>query len=312
PEVTTEELKEKMVLRASFDTSFSTSTANRKHNVKKAAGLLNGTVLKPGEEFSMNGVLGTRTYAAGWKAAPAIVKGGGDTELQAGGGVCQVSTTLYNAVLMADLEITDRRGHSSRVSYVDGGLDATINSTGNIIDFKFKNNTASDILIVSYTKDNRVYTEVYGEPFSGDFDEIRLSSKRIGTVQPVGEGKITVDPTKKPGYEEIVIERKTGTRWQSYKHYYKDGKLVRTENIDVTTYKAHAGEKIVGPEATPTPEPEKPTTKPTKPSKPTPTPSEPMPTPVPEPTPEPPVPTDAPEPVPDPDPPVASDDPPLG
>ena len=305
PAVTLEQIQGKMVKRSDAMTKLTGNYARdtRVYNVKKATNLVNGTVLHPGETFSMNDTLGPRTYARGWKPAPAIIDGGARSEDQAGGGVCQVSSTLYNAVLKADLQIVYRRAHSNKLGYVAGGLDATIN-TGTI-DFKFKNNTKTDILIVGYVKNNEVHFEIHGEPFSGDFDEIRLSSKYIGAVKPEGEMKVIVDETKAPGYKKIDVARRNGAKWQAYKHYYKDGKLLRTVTIDTTTYRAQRGEMIVGPDtaadATPTPVvTPKPTATPkqtaTATPKPTPTPT-PKPTPTPAPTPKPtetPAPTAAP------------------
>lgn len=257
-EITVQDLKGNFTKRASASTSYAKSPYNRASRVKnleKATGLLNATVLAPGEVFSTNECLGDRTYANGWEPAPAIV--GGTTEDQAGGGVCQVSTTLYNAVVKADLEIVYRRGHSGTVGYIPRGLDATIN-TGTI-DFQFKNNTSSEILLISYLKDKNVCIDVYGEAFATDeYDEIKLTSKQIKTISPPGKMKETVDKSKKPGYREVVIKRKSGSMWQSYKHYYKDGQLVKTEELDTTTYRAYAGEVIVGPEkAKETKEPDK-------------------------------------------------------
>ncbi len=264
PDLKIDELKSKMVKRSEAWTSFAEghySRATRVFNITKAAGLVNGTVLKPGQVFSMNGTLGPRTYGLGWKPAPAIIDGGASTEDQAGGGVCQVATTLYDAVLKADLQIVSRRGHSVKLGYVGGGLDATIN-TGTI-DFQFKNNTDSDLLIVAYVADKKVHMELYGEAFTGDFDEIRLTSKHLGAVSPSLPMKVTVDETKAPGYKETVVERSNGSKWAGYKNYYKDGKYLRTVQIDTTIYKAQRGEMIVGPEATPTPtKTTKPTAKP--------------------------------------------------
>ena len=146
-------------LSTSAETSFSGSSSNRIYNIQKGADLINGYVLKPGETFSTNGVLGTRTLANGWKMANAYVSG--TTEEQAGGGVCQLSSTLYNAVVKADLEIVSRRNHSMPVSYMRKGLDATINSVGNIIDFKFKNNTDSDVVIFAWTSGKILHFKLY-------------------------------------------------------------------------------------------------------------------------------------------------------
>jgi hypothetical protein len=126
--VTADTLKKALVLRGSFHTSFAAGSYDRRErvfNITKAAGLLNGTIVMPGEIFSMNAVLGDRTYADGWQPAPAVIEGGAKTEDQPGGGVCQVSTTLYNAVIKSDLEIVFRQAHSMKLGYVGGGLDAT-------------------------------------------------------------------------------------------------------------------------------------------------------------------------------------------
>lgn len=274
-------VKEQMsLISTSAETSFSGSTSNRKYNIRKGADMINGTVLAPGETFSTNAVLGTRTLANGWKMANAYV--GGTTEEQAGGGVCQLSSTLYNAVVKADLEIVSRRNHSMPVSYMSKGLDATINSVGNIIDFKFKNNTQTDVIIFAWTSGNTVYFKVYRCQFDTDeYDEIRLSSKKIGTIYPDGEMEEELDPTLPAGSEEIVVERKNGERWQSYKNYYKNGKLVRTEELAVSTYSAFNGKKLVGPSPTPTIEP---TVTPVTPPPATVTPAPVTPTPTPNPT----------------------------
>ncbi len=238
-------------LSTSAETSFSGSSSNRIYNIQKGADLINGYVLKPGETFSTNGVLGTRTLANGWKMANAYVSG--TTEEQAGGGVCQLSSTLYNAVVKADLEIVSRRNHSMPVSYMRKGLDATINSVGNIIDFKFKNNTDSDVVIFAWTSGKTLHFKLYRCEFATDeYDEIRLTSEKIDTIYPSGEMVEELDPTLPVGSEEIVVERKNGERWQSYKNYYKDGKLVKTEKLAVSTYSAFDGKKLVGPSPSPT------------------------------------------------------------
>ena len=248
--ITRKMLEGQYVLRAKFSTSFSGSTNDRKFNVKKGSALINGTVLKPGETFSTNGVLGVRTLANGWKMAGAYVQG--NTEQQAGGGVCQLSSTLYSAVLMADLEVVSRRNHSMRVGYVKGGLDATINSVGNIIDFRFKNNTAGNIFIVSYTEGNNVHMELYGLPISNsEYDEIRLSAKQIQTVEITK--KETPDSSLPAGTRVVTREGKKGEVWEAYKEYYKDGKLVKKERVNVSTYGMVEQLVSVGTGATPAP-----------------------------------------------------------
>lgn len=271
-----------------METSLKGSSSNRIFNVTKGADIINGTVLKPGQTFSANDTLGIRTTANGWKMAHAYV--GGTTEEQAGGGVCQLSSTLYNAAVMADLEIVFRRNHSMFVSYVARGLDATINSVGNMIDFKMRNNTDSDVIIFSWVSGKTLTMKVYRCPFDTDeWDEIRLTSEKVKTIQPSGDWEITVDKTKDPGFEEILQERRNGELWQSYKNYYKDGKKVKTEKLDSSTYSAFAGKKIVGPEPLETPTPSPTTTPSGEPTLPPAPPSETK-------TPEPQAPTDPPAP----------------
>lgn len=255
--ITVDMLKETLTLRDRAETSFAKSPYNRDdrvYNVKKAAAFVNGTVLKPGDIFSTNDTLGPRTYELGWKPAPAYVSG--TTEDQAGGGVCQVSSTLYAAVVKADLEIVYRRNHSSSVGYIAKGLDATIN-TGTI-DFQFKNNTNSDIYIFAYTvdksdgvipegkDDKTVHVEIYGEPFGDAYDTITLSAEKIETLAPSGEKEIIVDTTVAPDYYKEEVERRSGSVYQSYKHYYKDGVEIKKEPLAKSTYKAYAGKVVVG------------------------------------------------------------------
>ena len=246
--VTLADIQQQVVLRASSKTSFNKSPYNRGtrvYNIKKAVGLINGTVLQPGEVFSTNDTLGHRTYGGGWKPAPAIVQG--RTEDQAGGGVCQVSTTMYLSVLKADLEIVYRQAHSGRLSYVDGGLDATIDSGR--IDFQWKNNTNAPVYIFAWVDDSdkTIHFELYGAPLPKEYDEIRLSSKHVGGVSPSGPMKYTVDPTKPMGYKEVFVARKSGSIWQSYATYLKNGVAVKTVHVAKTIYRAYAGETIIGP-----------------------------------------------------------------
>ena len=249
PTVTKAELVANTVLRATASTSFAKSPYNREsrvYNIKKAVELINGSVLPPGRDFSANGVIGPRVYELGWQPAPAVVRG--TSEDQAGGGVCQVSTTMYNAVLKADLDIVYRQGHSIKLSYVDGGLDATIN-TGTI-DFVFGNSTDHNLYIFCYVSSSAqtVNFEIYGAPFPDAYDEIRLSSEKLETLQPPGDMIVMVDKTKPCGYEEIVVKRREGAVYATYKHYYKNGKEVKEpELIGKTKYRPYAGEKIIGP-----------------------------------------------------------------
>ena len=120
------------------------------------------------------------------------------------------------------------------------------------IDFKFRNDTPSDVVIFAWTSGNTVYFKIYRCQFDTDeYDEIRLTSEKLETIYPSGEMEEELDPSLAPGEEEIVVNRRNGERWQSYKNYYKDGKLVRSEKLAVSTYSAFAGKKLVGPSPSP-------------------------------------------------------------
>ena len=258
PTLTAATLQGQFVLRASATTDFSSSTSERKYNVRKGAGLVNNTVLKPGDVFSMNDTLGVRSTGNGWKMANAYESGA--VVPQAGGGVCQLSSTLYNAVVKGDLEIVFRRNHSMPVAYIKEGLDATINSVGNIINFQFKNNTTSDILIVGYTSSsNKLTFEVWGIPFATtEYDEIKLTSSLVSTNSADGEPleiEVPVGTEKAngslmvAGETYVAVTPRKGYVYQSYKNFYLAGTLVRKEKLAVSTYKAFQGEIWICPGA---------------------------------------------------------------
>jgi vancomycin resistance protein YoaR len=140
-----------------YVTSFSTNKKNRNNNIYRAAEAINNFILYPGETFSFNKVVGERTAGKGYLPAPVIVKGkfAEDT----GGGICQVSSTLYNAVDNAGLEVIKRYPHSSPISYVPPGRDATVSWNGP--DFVFKNKYNQPILIQANTLGNQLIIEIY-------------------------------------------------------------------------------------------------------------------------------------------------------
>ena len=264
PSLTAVALQGQFVMRASATTDFSSSTSARKYNVRKGADMINGTVLRPGDVFSTNDSLGVRSTSNGWKMANAYESGA--IVPQAGGGVCQLSSTLYNAVVKGDLEIVFRRNHSMPVAYIKEGLDATINSVGNIIDFKFKNNTSSDIIIIGYTtSSNKLTFEVWGIPFeTTEYDEIKLTSSLVSSSSAGGDpveltvpvGTEKADGTlMKAGETYVAITPRKGYVYQSYKNYYLAGTLVRKEKLAISSYRAYQGEIWICPPAeTPVPE----------------------------------------------------------
>ena len=139
PEVTSEQLHSEILAHelGKYTTDYSSSSNDRAYNIKLACEKINGYVLAPGEEFSYNDVVGPRTVERGFRIANVYV--GNTVQPGIGGGICQVSSTMYNSVVFADLEITARRNHTLPVSYVPLGRDATVSYGAT--DFKFKNNT---------------------------------------------------------------------------------------------------------------------------------------------------------------------------
>ncbi len=243
PAVTKDMLQSKYVLRGSYTTNFSDSTKNRKYNIRFGAEKINGTILKPGDVFSANRTLGKRTRANGWKNAGAYESG--EVVQQPGGGVCQLSSTLYNAALYADLKIVDRRNHSMPVHYVDRGRDATINSVGNAIDFRFENNTSSDIIIIAYTTGNTLHMEIYGVPFETDeYDRIEIRTKQIGSKSIKTEYEY--DDTKPTTYSKTTSKGSKGYTVRTYKDYYKGDTRVKYDDLGVSTYKMFPKKVTVG------------------------------------------------------------------
>ena len=159
PKYTVDDMKNMYGLRAYAVTNASSSSSSRLTNIGLACNSINGTLLKPGEEFSFNEVVGKRTKDRGYKAAPAY--NSGEVVEEVGGGICQVSTTLFNAVVKSDLKVTERHNHSMPVSYVDKGKDAAVSWGAQ--DLKFVNNSSEPVYIVAYLDDDkRVRIGVFG------------------------------------------------------------------------------------------------------------------------------------------------------
>lgn len=243
PSITKEMLQSQFVLRGAYTTSFSDSTKNRKYNIRFGAEKINGTILKPGDVFSANDTLGKRTRKNGWKNAGAYEAG--EVVQQAGGGVCQLSSTLYNAALYADMEIVERRNHSMPVHYVDRGRDATINSVGNIIDFKFRNNTSSDVIIMAYTTGNTLHMEIYGVPYETDeYDRIEIRTKQTGSTSIKTVYEYVDD--KPASYSKTISKGSKGYTVQTYKDYYLGATLVKSDNLGVSKYNMYPKKVQVG------------------------------------------------------------------
>jgi vancomycin resistance protein YoaR len=242
PKLTAADLSGQYQKIGTFKTSYTTSAYGRRYNIWKMAGIINGVTIQPGETWSINDEAGPRTYARGWEGAPGIENG--QYETQAGGGICQVSTTLYNAVLRADLEIVDRTHHSWPSDYVDTGLDATI-STGRP-DFKFKNNTDSPIIIYARCdgKAKTIEISIYrsGMDYVLDFTSDVVSTSYSGAIYEIP------DPTLPPGARVQVLREHPRVVADVYKHVYDlNGNEIETVKIYRDIYSNKPAIVRVGP-----------------------------------------------------------------
>ena len=229
--LTIEQAKRNTVKKASFTTTFYNSCDNRVHNIFLAADMLNGLTVKPNEEFSFNKTVGERSEKNGYKNAKVILDGSYTDGV--GGGVCQVSTTLYNALLLAGF-IPRASQHSLVSSYVMPGFDAMV-AYGST-DLTFVNNTEHNIYIQSKTQGKTITFTIYGEP-----NEYEIVRENAEDRQPFGVVEI-VDKVKYPNlvYDDqmlVVTNGSDGVKTKSYLKYYKDGKLVLTRLIRSNNYK---------------------------------------------------------------------------
>jgi len=227
---------------SSFATTFKTSSANRATNVATAAAAIDGTVLLPGERFSFNETVGPRDSESGFMAAPVILDG--QLKPGVGGGVCQVSSTLYNAVLLANLAVVRRSHHSLPVHYVAAGRDATV--VYGSIDFRFRNTTGNPVLIEAKTADRQITVRILGK---GPAQPIKIER---GQVTPLPLRSVTQpDPTLPAGTRVVTKKGKPGLQLVVTR-IIGDGPDARHEVISHDTYLGEPKVIHVGvPPATP-------------------------------------------------------------
>lgn len=180
PRGTEEELSKVQDVLGTFSTNYSSSASGRKANVRNGAGKINGSVVYPDEEFSVYETVQPFTAENGYELAGSYENG--TTVETYGGGICQVSTTLYNAVIRAELEVTERSGHSMLVGYVDPSADAAI--AGTYKDLKFKNNTGAPIYIEGYADGATLTFTVYGQEYREEGREVSFVSETLSTTNP--------------------------------------------------------------------------------------------------------------------------------
>ena len=189
--ISTEQISSINAKISSFDTSFLSSTYERANNIQLATNFINGKLLMPGEIFSFNDQVGIRTEDRGFMIAGIIV--GNKVDSGIGGGICQVSSTLYNAILRTGIKPFERTHHSLASSYVPLGLDATVNWDN--IDFKFKNTLVYPIYIEAYTQDQKLYVNIYANSnlLSKKYDVYsRVEGKRVRVTRDIYENEVLI------------------------------------------------------------------------------------------------------------------------
>ena len=196
-------------LLSTYSTKYATSNKNRTTNLILAANKINGTVLMPGETFSYNRVVGARTIAAGYKEAPIYVEGRVEDGL--GGGICQITSTLYNAVVYANLEVTQRTNHQFVPSYVTASRDATV--VYGSLDFQFVNNRNYPIKLVCSVSGGIANFQIFGMKQEDDY-EVQISSYETGRTS-------------------------TAIESEAYKILKKDAQIVNKQLLSKDTYKRH-------------------------------------------------------------------------
>jgi vancomycin resistance protein YoaR len=231
-----ENIKDKL---GEYSTKFNAADVDRTHNIKIAANSASHILIKPGQTFSVNEMVGPRLAKFGYKEAKVII----NNELVPGigGGVCQVSSTLYNVALLSNMKIVERRSHSLPSSYVPLGRDATISE--NYIDFKFQNTTKYPIYLYGEVKGSWVKFSLYGRN-ENPGRTVKIRTEMIKKTEP--QIKIIEDPTLPEGTEVEEKKAYTGYVVKSWRVVMENGKEVSVEELPLSVYRVANGVKRIG------------------------------------------------------------------
>ena len=234
-------------LRSSFFTSFNTNNTNRVHNIKLAMSKFNGMKIERGKEYSFNTITGKRSEKNGYKPANVIVDKKYVEDF--GGGVCQASTTLYNALLLANMDFREVHSHSLASSYVNMGFDAMVNYGTS--DLRWVNNTDTDMYVRTYVEGNRVGVQIFGKPDAQKYTYKRITEieKQIDPqedeviIDSKGEHKNLVTFTDESAY---LTYPKKGYKVRAILEKYEGDKLIERKFLRRVTYQSVRGVKVVG------------------------------------------------------------------
>lgn len=241
PKGSAEELAQVKDVLGSFTTSFTTSGASRTANVTNGCNLINGATIYPGEEFSTYESVSPFSQSNGYYMAGSYLNGKVVDSL--GGGICQVSTTLYNAVLQAELEVTERHNHSMIVSYVDPSADAAIaESAGK--DFRFVNNTDFPIYIEGSVSNKRITFTIYGRETRSASRKVTYVSEVLETINPPSD-IIYEDASQPIGYI-VKDSAHIGYKARLWKVVTENGVEVSRDQVNSSSYKMVPRSATVG------------------------------------------------------------------
>lgn len=242
PKYTKADVEKCRDLLGTFSTTYTSSSENRAGNLSNGARLINNTVLYPGDVFSAYEKLTPFTRANGYYEAGAYANGMVIDSI--GGGACQVTTTLYNAVLLSELEVVERAPHSMTVSYVDLSMDSAIAGTWK--DLKFKNDQNIPILIEVYTQGRTITFNIWGyETRNKEIRKIKFETVVLSETKP-GADVVTEDPTKPDSYQVTTQAAHTGYVAELYKIVYENGVEVSRTRVNKSAYNASPRYVTVG------------------------------------------------------------------
>ena len=241
PEYTSEDMARCKDVLGKFSTEFKESQIERSANLRNAASFIDGSVIYPGETFSVAEAIYPLSADNGYKEAPSYADGQVVESL--GGGVCQVSTTLYNAILAAELEIVQRANHSMVVTYVEPSMDAAI--AGDYKVLKFSNNTDTPVYIQAAVYGGVITFTVYGHETRPAGRTVKYESVIVETIEP-GKDVVTKDPEKPESYEKVTQSAHVGYVANLYKVVYENGVEVSREKINYSKYNAEPRYVTVG------------------------------------------------------------------
>lgn len=227
-DITKEELEQSTYRRSLFSTVYPYSSSERKSNIELCANLIGGVMLMPYEVFSFNNVVGERTEERGFKSAKVIEKGKFVDGI--GGGVCQVSTTVYNAALLAGLKVLERHNHSMLVSYVEPSFDAMVSQ--DYADLKFINDTGGIVFVTAYAKNDEIFVSVYGRKSEYSYNRISVVKEEILSGEPerVFSNEVSL------GEEKFAVYPKNGAVSEGYLEKVKNGVVISKMHLSVDKY----------------------------------------------------------------------------